>query len=697
MVKQELMIMKKYFMYFSLAALAIFSCSKEVADVDTASDSGDRLYSYTLCVNPGDATKMAVGQYNAESTPAIWESGDAIAAFKDGSNVGTVMVGEIDETGRSGMFELTTTAAPGDKIRILYPATASYGQGTLPSAYDMKSAVQNTLGMTHAYSDEITLSADGAVGFSLRHALATVRVYYRGGDDMFQKGQITYITLRSIGNALSGDYTVDYATGAVTPGENTFDYVKVQRQAGVAKGASNTAYFTTLPTEGVQNLELMLTYQEKDPSTGAVIATHDIPFKFKGELKGGKLNVFDLDALSLESVASNTDYYAKWLKGEDFQIGDLVVNKTAFPTCRLLRAADVTSAVMQSGGLVFIDDKDGIAQVTEAPTNSQLEIAKSAELVLVGRYKDAGTQPDVRITEMRVNNNDASFLNVKLTSLRKLASGSTDGGCMFGKQNAASSDTRVRMVDCYVDARSPQRLVDLYPSGSTSNKVFSSFYVDNCIVDLPKRTGDEAGTVVSCSMIYHGKTNDASGSEKTVTVRNSVLFSSTPVVLSAMKVFLFDSYSKALTLARTEITFENNTIANIQNNTGLCAFKNSSLKALRFNGNLSFNEGAAETANETIMTRNEGTNTVATVELNDNFCARLVPAGGTARAQRVTHSTNSFVLGTGNMDTGTAAAKVSVDPFSAKDYSCGHFVVDESKVTNGAGARTEKKFITPSM
>jgi len=693
------------------AAFAVVSCSKEQASENFKGSQNDgATYNYTFksdFAQAADETKMAVGKYSPDGTPAKWEDGDAIqVCTTDGTSTGTSTV--IEGGSQYGQFNIQTTAQPGSKVRVIYPSTATYGSGTLASEQTIKSATVATLTYTHAYSNEITLPSAGSdVNFGLKHALATVLVKFVAdptepafeGWEPSTQGYLSYVMVRTVDSPLSGDYTVDYDSGIVTPGANTQDYVNLNRgSAGFNTVSANSAYCTTFPTNGVKQIEVRITVSKGDKK-------YVIPVLFKGEIKAGQLNVFDLGSVSMKKsyLSTQNDYYAKWLCGDDITIGDLTVNKTNFPTATLVKASDLASSTaLTQGGLVFIDDKSAVAEYDSKISTSQRLLAENAEGVVIGRWKDAGAQPTIQTTELRVNKNDFSMLNVKLVSMRAAK------GNVFGKQNAADNDTQLRLVDCYIDARNTMYFIDLCPGATSTNKVYKTVYVDNCIIDLPVNASATSGTsgINACALVYQGKTADQNCVEKTVTFKNSVLFASAPNLFSTTAPTAYIMYPSSKDYSNTNFCFEHNTICNLQNNYGYVRILKSKIKSFTWNYNLGFNEDTAASSNETSMLRNDttspGNTFTVTPAIDYNFAARN-PGSSAAKAYRINHASHKFVDGYGanNKDTAKTSAEGGTsdiyEVFSAKDYSCGYFVVDQSKVTNGAGALTEKKFVTPTL
>jgi len=682
--------MKKYISLIVVAGLAFTACQKEIGTEISVSKEGALR---TIVFDGTEAlTKMGIGSYNEKGTPAKWESKDSIVLRKtsDGTSVGADSVLTVGS--QYGKFNIETSAAAGTKVRVLYPATAEYGRGNLPASQKHKTKDVSVLNYTHAYSDIIELPDSGNVNFSLKHALATVMIKYKPDPDgpfAFPSGDnqgfVSVVTIRTVDSPLSGDYTVNYETGEVTPGKKTDDYVEVTgRTAGINVSGSNYSVFTTLPTNGVKEIEVRLHIYHK---TGGVTDAWDVPVLFKGEIKAGKLNVFDLGSLSLkpEYLSTSKDYYAKWLSGQKIMIGDLEVDTTKFKKAVLVKSSELNEDILKAGGLIFIDDKSAATTFRTTPVSTQMTtLTQLGETVIIGRWKDAGSQPDLRLRELRVSYNDLALLNVKLTSMR------TAGGNVFGMNGSSSAFTQLRVVDCFIDAKNTQAVVDV--KAQNNSFAMKTVYFDNCIVDMP--VGDTPKSTM-CALILHrsSKSDSTSGPMQNYTVKNCVLFTSGNTAMSSHKVYACCFDTKPMT--NTNLVFEHNTLTNFQNSEGLFYFKAGTLKSLSAKYNLCFIEGAAADSANTNMFRYQSPAIAVTPEIDYNFMAR-----NGSKLSNLMHPSYSFpkaCIGSNNKDTSDSTVAAITDVFTAKNYNNGYFVIDQSKVTNGAGAYTEKKFITPGL
>ena len=201
------------------------------------------------------------------------------------------------------------------------------------------------------------------------------------------------------------------------------------------------------------------------------------------------------------------DYYALWDAGEDVVFGDLVINKTNYPTATLLTPAEITYPKLSAGGLIFINDKEGTtASLTDY--NTTKGIADSKALVLVGRYE--GKHTTLEVCELRANTNDAVFVNLHL----KTFSGATQS---FAKNSATTTFTDLKFYDCFFE---PVKQA-IYQVNSTS-ACFRNIVFDNSVVKLvsaadtrlvamngQNRTYNEVSSVVIDNTLIYAETQCA--------------------------------------------------------------------------------------------------------------------------------------------------------------------------------------------
>lgn len=271
----------------AIVLVSVLSCTKETKlDVPSSSEEIQAQYNYifesvsTKIVLPGGALDC------------VWEENDTVIV-RDGAGNSEYAV-LVDGAGQSvGKFECSSSMAPGTKVRLYYPYQADNGGATLPTdQVQPKTKIMNLV-QGYSYSDEITLSADTPLRFTLHHPLAAVRVKFTSSE--YDGSKVNGLVFRSIGNPVSGEFAVDYNTGVVTPGANTCDYVSLSlnNTASVSADAYNYVCFYALPSEVEQNYFVVLKIKG---------STVSIPVEFRCQLKGGYVNEFVIDDLKLSDA-----------------------------------------------------------------------------------------------------------------------------------------------------------------------------------------------------------------------------------------------------------------------------------------------------------------------------------------------------------------------------------------------------------
>lgn len=513
--------MKKTLFAVAALAFAAVSCQKELSSNDSSLQGGE-VYTYTLGGNQaeGESSKIGLGADRTVKA-CLWRTGDEIAAYSlGGVNSGSAVL-TSGEDSQIGTFTLTTTLAPGEKTRLVYPASAAFGQGVVPTVQMQPKTKEIDLSScTYAYSDELTLDSNSEVQFSLHHAVAVVRVEVKSADE-YNGWKLRGIRLRTPGTPLSGNFTIDYSTGVVTPGSDAADYVQMDLKSGVLGSIGtgvNYLLCTALPTPA-STVILAELYVQNAGNT----EQRRIPVRFKGQLMAGRVNVITIDNLSAADICTKDDYYAKWLKGEEFTIGDLVVNKTNFPTAKLYSLSEINYTKFGEAGLKFIDDPAfGTLDLTPFSTNQAITNSGKTASVIVGRYAASEMQTTIQTVEMRTFV-DLSWMNIKLVGSGITGTNASGIQHMFSKQSTDTKATALRLQDCTVDARTCTLGVigDQNGNGTNYSAPYININVDNCVVINPMQATAGAGL----SFYRHYKYLVAAGGTdiaRTLTLHNNV-------------------------------------------------------------------------------------------------------------------------------------------------------------------------------
>lgn len=287
----------------SVSAGAVFaiSCSR-TEQLPQAAD-GQFHYIFSGESIPSESTKISIGEVQAGLWPCLWHSEDALAVCK---TVGGTCMGQATlisgAGGRKGSFELTSSAQPGTEVRLLYPSGASFGWGSLPSSqHHTLDNISDISSYTYAYSEPLFLNNEDSLKFSMTHAMSFVRISC-SCVDLPSSAKITGAKFRTIGNPLSGKFTIDYETCSVTASQNAEDYVTLSFDGeGPALTASPTdLWLSVLPTEEVVTCYVSL-YFECGGSAWCV------PFKFTTSLKSGAVNSLDATSFKMSDAAKKVN------------------------------------------------------------------------------------------------------------------------------------------------------------------------------------------------------------------------------------------------------------------------------------------------------------------------------------------------------------------------------------------------------
>lgn len=183
-------IMKKSFIFLAVAATVLASCSKdgvlEPQSVKTV-----------ITVSTAEQTKTTIGEAVEGKRAITWAVGDKIQANELASNALTA--DDIQDEGATATF--TFDGIVNAPVNYLYPASLYKDASTVT----LPAAGMGNLPM-YAYSE--------TVGAAQMHALAAmVEFNITLGEDAHM---IKKVVLSSEAASLSGDFTIDYATGALT-------------------------------------------------------------------------------------------------------------------------------------------------------------------------------------------------------------------------------------------------------------------------------------------------------------------------------------------------------------------------------------------------------------------------------------------------------------------------------------------------
>ena len=352
-------------------------------------------------------------------------------------------------------------------------------------------------------------------------------------------------------------------------------------------------------------------------------------------------------------VSTETDYYQDYLDGESITLGGLTIDKTAYPDAQLLKPAELTAAILQTGGLIFVDNSDETA-LTHTVDGTSVNVGRTAALVLIGRYKERA-QAVLTVPEMRCNDNVA-IMNLHLI-------GNTDN--TFTTTNAQNLNPNLLLVDCTLDVKR------YFIYDNNANWSFNDILIDNSFVMYP------AGATNQPALYAITTTAKPGGYPMhSIKLTNSVFYAITPTqayLLQCGNSVQYDTKN-----LRIEIT--GNTLYNIyQPNILVRAYI---LAGLTVTKNVGYYTGVnAKNYLTAVYNTADFSNDKADVSYNYLY---TTPVEANVNFWSAKH-TGSYAPANNQMGEGLQV------PFSSMNVAKGYFPVDASVVTTGAGATYDTK------
>lgn len=282
-----------------LGAGVMVSCQKEMKDNAPLPE-----YRYEI-VGGNDEAKISLKDPEGSRYAAVWEENDEISIY---SASGAEFYGNAALASGAGegqgKFILTTPAAPGTRVRAIYPVMDGFGNGILPCSQTYNASKPSDIHyLTYAYSDEFTLSASPESSFTLHHTMAIVKIRF-SCTDLPGNATLKRVILRSPEKPVSGGFKVDYTTGKVNASSTCLDYVELgfNGKYPVICATENSVMMAVLPSAATEKWCVNLEFE----CSGT---TYSIPARFKAEMKGGQVNVINLTGLSISSAFKPTTIF----------------------------------------------------------------------------------------------------------------------------------------------------------------------------------------------------------------------------------------------------------------------------------------------------------------------------------------------------------------------------------------------------
>lgn len=500
-------------------------------------------------------------------------------------------------------------------------------------------------------SKDVAVQATSAGGFS---AIAKIEVA--------SSGVAPVAPTLTVANSATVEPTASTLTFDVTTDGDSWKYL-IQKTAEATSPDAETIAAT-----GTAGTGSSVTVENLEPNTSytfyAVAIKQNEPVLYS--------EVRSAENTTAQIVQNVTDYYQMYLDGETITVGDLAVNKTAYPEAQLVNPAELTSALLQKGGLIFIDNSDETA-LTQTITGTSLRVGQTAAgdgTVLIGRIRE-NAQAVITTPELRCEKSVA-VMNLHL----KVNSGVNYN---FTTSNAVVNP-ELLLVDCTVET-GRYMIYDVNPDHG-----FAKVLVDNSIIKYPNLTNQPA-------LFSLPTTVKATYPNRSIRVTNSVLYAD--VRLQAHIVQCGNNTNFKTTDLLIEIkgnTFYNLFQPNVLTRAGL-------VKGIVKENNVGYVDytGLAATNPTYLMCVYGAEADTGVSSVAGNYLYALGMAGTGANEGKLVpwsliHGNNKVTVnGRDEATICNGNENPSGYPFLSVDTAKGYFPVDTGVVTNGAGASYDTK------
>ncbi len=304
-------------MKYGLVLLMASGCT--VTDLEERGTAqGPQGSSLTLIGGTGQGTRISIGEKDGTSYPLLWSAGDQLGLYSvtDGAQIdniaATLAEGAGERTGRFTISDPITLASSGStEICIYYPYNmmstfAEGGDPVLEGNVEMtqeQSAANVSSEVTKyglAYATAETSDADEPVSFTLKHALAYIKVNVSSSEYAGYTLKSITVSDKDGGTALSGRYSVNLRSGAVTASADMVNSsVKVCPEGVTLSTTPQSFYLAALPADLAGKEIYVVVAMETQDANGGTTAV-SIPVKKEGKaLEAGKMHVIDIADLKL--------------------------------------------------------------------------------------------------------------------------------------------------------------------------------------------------------------------------------------------------------------------------------------------------------------------------------------------------------------------------------------------------------------
>lgn len=393
------MIRKIY--YLCSCILLMTGCTKD----DIAESSEEDVRSGRIMLIGGFApdTRIAIGEKEGESYPVMWTADDALGIFtvtegaeadniaarldasSEGNSSGKFIASDPISMAPEGDTELLLYYPYRDKV-ILKEETTTMDSELTSSQEQMTSGDSRHLGRyTLAYASAIMRNEEDLVQFHMKHAMAYVRILVSSNELSGCKLRGAMLCDKDNGTPLSGSYSVDLATGNVTPAESAVPWVSTTLAEAVSLSEQRELWLAAFPADFKDKSLYVAVTLERDAFGEQPSATITIPVGRSGELKANAVNTIEISDLKL------SDNAVKWYEPVETRLlvggwayGDAncVVSKTGINNTFSVKARGDFSKVQEPKYVQIIVDNlnnPGAAPMTSCNGVTDMSVTPVSE------------------------------------------------------------------------------------------------------------------------------------------------------------------------------------------------------------------------------------------------------------------------------------------------------------------------------
>ena len=301
---------KMKFMLFAVAAMAAASCVKETAPEGQDNPASEVNY-VQMEFTVDTKTKTAIAE---DGATVLWNTNDKVAVY-DNSATASAHINEftvVYGSGSSSAVIQGTVPEDATEFYAYYPYSdkRKFVDGVVEAYVDETPG--NTYGAFPAAVMMAKADADG--NFAFKNVCSHIK--FTLAEDMTDIKSI--ILMGNNAETIAGYCDVAWNNGepVITPASNAVSYVNIVRASGLKPG---DYYFSIFPTDFTEGFTIVLTKTDGTQLMKKTTKSYDL---------SARNTILPMKLLASEDYDECTNYYVKYINGENITIGGYTFNKT---------------------------------------------------------------------------------------------------------------------------------------------------------------------------------------------------------------------------------------------------------------------------------------------------------------------------------------------------------------------------------